>query len=64
MLIGGRMGLGKGVNKLKSLTIRVSNELHKKIKFKTIEEETTIQDYVLKLIEKDLNIKKQPKNNK
>lgn len=39
---------------LKALTVRVDDELHKKLKFKMVEEETTIQDYVLNLIKKDL----------
>lgn len=42
---------------MKSLTIRVEDELHKQLKYKMIKEETTIQEYVLKLIKKDLKIK-------
>lgn len=44
----------KEVVTLKSLTVRVDDELHKQLKYKMIEEETTIQDYVMKLIKKDL----------
>lgn len=39
---------------LKNLTIRVEDELHKKLKYKMLEDETTIQTYVLNLILKDL----------
>lgn len=44
----------KEVIQLKSLTIRVEDELHKQLKYKMIDEESTIQNYILALIKKDL----------
>jgi predicted DNA binding CopG/RHH family protein len=38
----------------KTITIRVSEELHKDIKIKIAQEGVTLKDYVLDLIEKDL----------
>lgn len=40
---------------MKSLTVRISDELHKQLKFKVVAEETTIQDYIVKLIKRDLD---------
>jgi predicted HicB family RNase H-like nuclease len=42
---------------MKALTIRVEDSLHKKLKIKMVEEETTLQDYILRLIKKDLECK-------
>lgn len=39
---------------MKSLTVRISDQLHKQLKFKVIEKETTIQNYIVELIKKDL----------
>lgn len=38
----------------KTITIRVSEELHKEIKIKIAQEGMSLKDYVLDLIEKDL----------
>ena len=39
---------------MKTITLRMDDDLHKKIKFKTVKEETTIQNYITELIKKDL----------
>ena len=39
----------------KGITIRVEPELHQEIKIHAIQEGKTIQEYVLELIEKDMN---------
>lgn len=49
------------VRKIKTVTLRLSDELHKKIKFLTVEEEITIQDYITQLIEN--NLKQRQKDN-
>lgn len=38
----------------KIISVRVNPELHKKLKIIAIQENTTLQDYILKLIEKDM----------
>lgn len=45
----------------KCITLRLTNEMHKTIKFITVEEETTIQDYLVNLIEKDLKQREERK---
>ena len=43
---------------MKKLGIEMSDELHKRIKIHAIELDITIKDYILNLIEKDLETKK------
>lgn len=38
----------------KTITIRLSSEMHKRIKVRSAEIEMTITDYLLELVEKDL----------
>ena len=40
------------------ITLKVSDELHKLVRIKVVEEDTTIKDYVTDLILKDLQKKK------
>lgn len=47
----------KEVNFLKTITLRVDDELHKKIKLETVKEEITIQNYITELVKKDLKSK-------
>lgn len=42
----------------KTITIRVSEDLHKAIKIRIAEEGTSLKDYVVNLIQKDLEKKK------
>lgn len=42
------------MNERKSLTIRMEEELHKKVKIKAVMENQSIQDYILNLVKKDL----------
>lgn len=42
------------MEKLRNIVLRVDNELHKQIKLHVIEQESTIQEYVVGLIKKDL----------
>lgn len=44
-------------NKLKSIIIRVDPEMHKQLKCFVATKGTTLQDYVLNLIKKDLSTK-------
>ena len=46
----------------RNIVLRVDNELHKEIKMHVIEEETTLQSYVVGLIKKDLEKAKKQKN--
>ena len=39
---------------MKKLTIRMEDELHKKVKIKLIHEDKSFQRYVIDLIEKDI----------
>ncbi len=39
----------------KTITIRIDEELHRKIKIKIANESVTLKDYVVDLIKKDLN---------
>ncbi len=39
----------------KTMTIRIDAELYKKIKIAVAERETTLKDYIVNLIEADLN---------
>ena len=52
----------KGGEDIKTLTLRVSDEFHKALKLKTVEEETSMHEYIIKLIEKDMEIKNEPEN--
>ncbi|EDK35262.1 Hypothetical protein CKL_3259 [Clostridium kluyveri DSM 555] len=38
----------------KGVTIRFSDELHTAMKLKTVKEQITIQDYIIKLVKNDL----------
>jgi predicted DNA binding CopG/RHH family protein len=49
------------VSKLKTITIRLDDELHKEIKVKMATEGTTIQDYIINLVKKDLEPSKSKK---
>lgn len=40
--------------KVKTITIRLDDELHKELKIKTINEGETIQNYVVSLIQNEL----------
>lgn len=42
----------------KTITIRVDEELYKKIKVEVATRGTTLKEYILSLIEKDMNSKK------
>jgi len=42
------------VRKIKALTIRLDEKLHKKLKYLSIEIEKSINEYVTELIKKDL----------
>lgn len=50
-------------NNTKTISLRLENELHKKIKLITVNEETTIQQYLVNLIKKDLKQRKESDNN-
>lgn len=41
------------------ITLKVSDELHKLVRIKVVEEDTTIKDYVTALILKDLQKEKE-----
>lgn len=43
--------------KIKKLTVRTTDNIIKAIKYKCLEENLTIQEYINKLILKDLNLK-------
>lgn len=43
-------------NTTKIVTIRLTDEIHKALKLKVLEKDTTIQQYLTELIRKDLNI--------
>lgn len=43
-----------GGDTIKTVTLRLSDELHKQVKLLTVNEEKTIQDYITQLIENDL----------
>lgn len=38
----------------KTMTIRLDEELHKRIKLKAVKEGKTVKDYILNLVKKDL----------
>ena len=40
---------------IKAVTIRFSDKLHKTMKFKLLEDEKSVQDYIISLIKSDLN---------
>ena len=52
------ISLNRRCNIIKTVTLRLSDEIHKSIKRLTVEDEITIQDYIAKLIESDLNRRK------
>lgn len=41
----------------KTITIRIDEELHRKIKIKIANEGKTLKDYIVYLIKEDLNLK-------
>lgn len=41
-------------NKIKSITVRMTEDLHRELKIKVAEDGITLQDYIIKLIEADL----------
>lgn len=41
----------------KTITIRISDDLHKKIKIKIAQKGISLKDYILKLIEQDMSEK-------
>lgn len=41
----------------KGINIRVSEELYKKVKYRLVELDKSLKDYIINLIEKDLNSK-------
>lgn len=45
------------MEKEKTITIRIDEELHRKIKIKIANEGKTLKDYLVDLIKEDLNIK-------
>lgn len=45
------------MNKEKTITIRIDEELHRKIKIKIANEGVKLKEYLVDLIEKDLKIK-------
>ena len=45
------------MNKEKTITIRIDEELHRKIKIKIANEGGKLKEYLVDLIEKDLKIK-------
>ena len=47
----------------KCITLRLDNEMHKAIKLIALEEESTMQDYLVNLIKKDLQERKEEENN-
>lgn len=51
-------------NTTKIVTIRLSNELHKALKLKVLDENTTIQQYLTQIIQRDLNITTNKKTSK
>lgn len=44
---------------MRMITLKVSDELHKLVRIKVVEEDTTIKDYVTDLILKDLQKEKE-----
>ena len=44
----------RGVRKIRQTTVRIDDELLKQVKYKLIEENKSFNEYVLELIEKDL----------
>lgn len=41
-------------NKIKSITVRLTEDLHRELKVKVAQEGITLQDYIVKLIVTDL----------
>ena len=48
----------QGGDNIKTITLRLDDELHKQLKLKTVSDETTIQEYLINLIKKSLEEKK------
>ena len=46
---------------MKAITLRMTDEFHKQLKLRMVEEEKTMQDYIIGLISKDLEKKKKSK---
>lgn len=51
------------MNNTKTISLRLDNELHKSIKLIAVNEETTLQKYLVDLIKKDLKQRKESDNN-
>lgn len=51
-----------GGDKVKTITIRVSDEFHKQLKLKMAESGTTLQDYLVKFMEADLQMEAKEKS--
>ena len=52
----------KGAVKMKRTTIRMSEELFKKMRIKNITEDISVNDYIVALIEKDIEKDAQKEN--
>lgn len=39
---------------IKTITLRLSDDLHKKLKLYAVKEETTMQDFIISLVEENL----------
>lgn len=46
---------------MKTVTLRMEDEFHKKLKLKMVNEEKTMQDYIIELIANDINKEKNSK---
>ncbi|WP_297518467.1 hypothetical protein [uncultured Clostridium sp.] len=46
---------------MKAITLRMSDEFHKKLKMKMVEEEKTMQDHIIKLLSEDFKNSKKTK---
>jgi predicted HicB family RNase H-like nuclease len=51
----------KGVIKIKQISLRLDDELHKEVKYLLVEIEKSFNEYVLELIRKDLKERKSKK---
>ena len=54
-----RVHITYGGDTLRTITLRLEDELHKQLKLKTVMDETTMQDYITNLIIKDLEESKE-----
>lgn len=46
---------------MKAITLRMTDELHKKFKMKMVQDEKTMQNYIIELISKELENNKKSK---